>query len=61
MPSPFKPAPKDTVCTPDGILATVTKVEGKQVHVSWYDQVRWCYLSATFHVRRLRRVHEPAK
>lgn len=60
MAAPFKLAPKDTVCTPNGVLATVTKVEGSQVHVSWYDNANWCYQSATFHIRRLRRVHEPA-
>lgn len=40
MAAPMKLSPKDTVCTPDNILATVTKVEGTQIHVSWYDKAR---------------------
>lgn len=35
MAAPLKLAPKDTVCTPDGILATVSKVDGNQVGISY--------------------------
>ncbi len=60
MAAPLNLAPKDTVCTPDGHLATVVKVEGKNVDVSWFDKNLGYYQTATFAIRRLRRVHEPA-
>lgn len=61
MAAPLTLKPTDTVCTPDGKLATVSKVEGNQIHVSWFDKALGYYQSATFHIRRLHRVHETAK